>query len=368
MGCKAPKGDTGMKLTHSVDPQLQAAAAAETGEIDPMALMLHIQQLQMLMGTSGDLTQQGSISPEALAQAQADPQAAAVATGMDPEMQQMEMMMQMQIQMMQQIQLLTAAGQETSAYEDALKQPSNSGQAGVTTLANGEDGPWICSCGFKNKAINAVCGGVGPMGCKKPRPGTTSSASADSTQAMLNSNASVDSMQAMLVGNAGIDSMQAMFGGNVGIESMQAMWNGGANGASVEEVPAVTPMQEPVCQVWTCVCGTANLLSNSVCGGNTKRGCRRPRQALSPVSTPGTTPGTFVGAPMPFGKGSAPNAIEDTPHVMEEWSQTPPQAFPQAPQPPAQAPDDAAPKRSAVWDEIASTTDEIAALRAMMMM
>lgn len=29
---------------------------------------------------------------------------------------------------------------------------------------------WICDCGFKNRAVNRVCGGTGPMGCKKDRP------------------------------------------------------------------------------------------------------------------------------------------------------------------------------------------------------
>lgn len=29
---------------------------------------------------------------------------------------------------------------------------------------------WVCDCGFKNRAVNNVCGGTGPMGCKKERP------------------------------------------------------------------------------------------------------------------------------------------------------------------------------------------------------
>jgi len=29
---------------------------------------------------------------------------------------------------------------------------------------------WLCDCGFKNKPINEVCGGKGPMGCNEPRP------------------------------------------------------------------------------------------------------------------------------------------------------------------------------------------------------
>ncbi|CAK0882968.1 unnamed protein product [Prorocentrum cordatum] len=34
-----------------------------------------------------------------------------------------------------------------------------------------DTGPsWFCSCGFSNKGTNEVCGGWGPLGCKKPRP------------------------------------------------------------------------------------------------------------------------------------------------------------------------------------------------------
>lgn len=38
--------------------------------------------------------------------------------------------------------------------------------------APGPNGPqWQCACGFKNKITNILCGGNGPMGCKKPRAG-----------------------------------------------------------------------------------------------------------------------------------------------------------------------------------------------------
>ena len=39
---------------------------------------------------------------------------------------------------------------------------------------------WVCTCGFRNRAQNAVCGGTGPLGCKKDR--TTPSATHDGAE------------------------------------------------------------------------------------------------------------------------------------------------------------------------------------------
>merc|ERR1712048_682686 len=48
--------------------------------------------------------------------------------------------------------------------------PPNQGMMQNSNFAPNTSFDWICSvCGFKNRAMNEVCGGKGPMGCKTPR-------------------------------------------------------------------------------------------------------------------------------------------------------------------------------------------------------
>mmetsp|Transcript_93807 Transcript_93807/g.148138 ORF Transcript_93807/g.148138 Transcript_93807/m.148138 type:complete len:248 (+) Transcript_93807:64-807(+) len=103
---------------------------------------------------------------------------------------------------------------------------------------------WECSiCGFKNKAINTVCGGTGAMGCKAPNPSGGSFA---------------DLLQ---------NSMQS-FGAVKGKGRAAASpYSGGK---------------------WACSgCGFSNNDKNQVCGGGGPLGCKAPRgTASAEIATP----------------------------------------------------------------------------------
>lgn len=188
--------------------------------------------------------------------------------------------------------------------------------AGKGVLKGGKNGPpaesgsWQCSCGFNNKPTNDVCGGNGPMGCKKPRPQQRVFKKPMNLAPMAKRPLNVAPM-AMKVNKGAGKSVALPAGG----------WKSGACGFTNKpgnEVcggdghlgcKAPKPYQgmvrkpmfvkEPLMgggkriagkgagkaakggkgdgKGWTCVCGFANKDSNEVCGGKGPMGCKKPR-------------------------------------------------------------------------------------------
>lgn len=59
----------------------------------------------------------------------------------------------------------------SAAYlpQPVYQPPSQGAPHGFGNSARSE-GTWACSCGFMNSNVNEVCGGIGRLGCKAPRP------------------------------------------------------------------------------------------------------------------------------------------------------------------------------------------------------
>jgi len=137
----------------------------------------------------------------------------------------------------------------------------------------GKGGEWMCSdCGFSNRPSNEVCGGNGPMGCKKPNMGGFGGG-----------------------GGKGMMSMKGGFGGGFkGMGKMMDMGKGKAKGGgewSCEACGFANKAMNEVCGGkgpmgckaekpgdWVCDCGFINKPRNDVCGGaGGKMGCKAPR-------------------------------------------------------------------------------------------
>mmetsp|Transcript_8036 Transcript_8036/g.19957 ORF Transcript_8036/g.19957 Transcript_8036/m.19957 type:complete len:378 (+) Transcript_8036:75-1208(+) len=92
---------------------------------------------------------------------------------------------------------------------------------------------WMCACGTKNSAMNEICGGGGPLGCKAPFWGWPSA-------------------------------------------SQGAQWSSGPNWAPVPQWPAAAGAFAGLGE-WACLsCGFKNRMANEVCGGNGPLGCKLP--------------------------------------------------------------------------------------------
>jgi len=114
-------------------------------------------------------------------------------------------------------------------------------------VGGGGGGEWMCSCGFKNRAGNEVCGGNGPMGCKNPPPAAAPARGAKRSFTNM--------------------MMDYMVGG------------GGKGGKSFGGCFAPAPSAAPGIGEWICDCGFKNKDRNEVCGGAGPMGCKAPRPA-----------------------------------------------------------------------------------------
>ncbi|CAJ1329261.1 unnamed protein product [Effrenium voratum] len=129
-------------------------------------------------------------------------------------------------------------------------------------------GFWTCSCGFRNKATNHLCGGNGPLGCKTPKTpvsGTTPVAVAGRPTpripAAFNSPADFD---VAALGGFGPQRTKQMpghatpYGKGLG-KGMMGFGKGQGE--------------------WKCRCGFGNKASNLVCGGaNGTLGCKAGKE------------------------------------------------------------------------------------------
>lgn len=103
---------------------------------------------------------------------------------------------------------------------------------------------WQCPCGFKNKAMNSVCGGGGPMGCKAPRG---------------------QSLEGVGYGPA-----RRKAAGSAGAASAGAAANPYLRGEPVS-------LAQSAAGTWECSgCNFKNKPSNILCGGTGPMGCKLP--------------------------------------------------------------------------------------------
>mmetsp|Transcript_23531 Transcript_23531/g.44391 ORF Transcript_23531/g.44391 Transcript_23531/m.44391 type:complete len:337 (-) Transcript_23531:48-1058(-) len=141
---------------------------------------------------------------------------------------------------------------------------------------------WVCSvCGFRNKGMNKLCGGTGPMGCKTPKPSGGGDLSADFMQ-QLNSDSFGPVRRAKTGGVASnpyekdLMSLLPMMGF---ANPFMAFANMGLTGGMGQQKLAGAKHGAKEQGNWKCVCGFSNKASNVVCGGaNGTLGCKLPRE------------------------------------------------------------------------------------------
>lgn len=122
------------------------------------------------------------------------------------------------------------------------------------------DGPmWLCACGFKNTARNAICGGKGPKGCNEPKPEDWV------CECGFKNRPNNDVCGGK--GNMGCNLPRA--DGEVdGDEVAPTNFAGKASKAK-----PTSSMES----AWICDCGFQNKEINAVCGGKGNMGCKEPR-------------------------------------------------------------------------------------------
>lgn len=152
-------------------------------------------------------------------------------------------------------------------------------------------GQWTCQCGFRNRDMNQVCGGNGPMGCKTPKPKGAAGAAGPGAVPLAFQAAPQQAMPSVSYApvRQGKGAMVARttpygFGGKglQGLQALQALqglplqfdFGLGLAGA----VPAAMPGANKAFGTWTCRCGFSNRASNMVCGGGGDLGCKAAKE------------------------------------------------------------------------------------------
>lgn len=155
--------------------------------------------------------------------------------------------------------------------------------------------PWICACGFQNRASNLICGGYGDknLGCKKPR------------QDVDVTSAEKPWLCACGFQNRPTNKVCGGYGNKMGCGEPRREKDGvplppsddwvceckfvnrqrnlicGGNGQGLgckKPKPGVIPGITSTDDGWICECGFQNSLANKVCGGaKGDRGCGKPR-------------------------------------------------------------------------------------------
>lgn len=138
-------------------------------------------------------------------------------------------------------------------------------------------GQWTCQCGFRNRDMNQVCGGNGPMGCKTPKPqgaGAAGLGAVPAFQAMPSV-----SYAPVRQGKGGMVARTTPYGfGGKGLHPLQSFDFGlGLPGVALGATPGV-PSANKAFAVWTCRCGFSNRASNMVCGGGGNLGCKAAKE------------------------------------------------------------------------------------------
>eukprot|EP00931_Biecheleriopsis_adriatica_P054209 TRINITY_DN3187_c0_g1_i1.p1 TRINITY_DN3187_c0_g1~~TRINITY_DN3187_c0_g1_i1.p1 ORF type:complete len:293 (+),score=44.72 TRINITY_DN3187_c0_g1_i1:55-933(+) len=196
--------------------------------------------------------------------------------------------------------------QRLSAASMPYEMPSlgGKGKGGKGKSVQSGTGEWQCPCGFTNKAVNEVCGGNGPMGCKSPKEwycgkcgfmnkamnevcGGSGSLGCKAPNLALSGETNVKSKgssKGSSKGDLSAALLTMLTGGSKGVvKSFGAEWNcaacGFKNKATNEVCGGTGPMgcKSPKPSEWLCACGFKNRPSNDVCGGQGPMGCKSPR-------------------------------------------------------------------------------------------
>eukprot|EP01065_Artemidia_motanka_P016960 TRINITY_DN2051_c2_g2_i2.p1 TRINITY_DN2051_c2_g2~~TRINITY_DN2051_c2_g2_i2.p1 ORF type:complete len:1026 (+),score=307.52 TRINITY_DN2051_c2_g2_i2:132-3080(+) len=175
---------------------------------------------------------------------------------------------------------------------------------------------WLCACGFRNSSRNVKCGGVGPLGCKKPRSGE----SGPTATGVLpppqpphprpdphspSSQASEGEQWMCRCGFVNSPANQRCGGlGSLGCKaSKPAAWRcrcGAECGAADVTCKACGVQQTRSTDRWKCGCGFLNSWTNAICGGTGPLGCKRARRTTAVLS------GAMTAARKTAGRGGTP--------------------------------------------------------------
>eukprot|EP00440_Ansanella_granifera_P021553 gb/GFBE01023394.1/.p1 GENE.gb/GFBE01023394.1/~~gb/GFBE01023394.1/.p1 ORF type:complete len:645 (+),score=36.21 gb/GFBE01023394.1/:1-1935(+) len=141
---------------------------------------------------------------------------------------------------------LTATRQLCGVERDTLPPDANFPASLLTA-----NSPWICKCGFRNRAANIRCGGVGNLGCQGPRP---------------------------QINHASIN--QTQFASAHVVQSQRCK--------TMRDNPSRATADLVSGSAWICGnCAFSNQASNDKCGGSGSLGCKMPRgSAIAAVSPP----------------------------------------------------------------------------------
>lgn len=167
---------------------------------------------------------------------------------------------------------------------------------GLGGLGRGLDplqGQWTCQCGFRNRDMNQVCGGNGPMGCKTPKP-KGSPADAAGTAGTLGAGlgavplafqaAPLQVMPSVSYapvrqGNGAMVARTTPYGfGGKGLQSFPSFDFGLGLAGLAGLAGAPVGAANKALGTWTCRCGFSNRANNLVCGGGGDLGCKAAKE------------------------------------------------------------------------------------------
>ena len=167
-------------------------------------------------------------------------------------------------------------------------------------LAPATSAIWVCECGWRNRDSNAVCGGFGKLGCKKPRPAQGLHPEDLSSQ-LAEFVLSEAEMPASAAATASEDLPPDAFEMRLlsllreepetqpqpqATSSLEEWLRPAqASDTTADSTPPQSPQLQrqysPSAQeapeYWTCNCGFRNRMSNAACGGTGHLGCGLPR-------------------------------------------------------------------------------------------
>lgn len=136
-------------------------------------------------------------------------------------------------------------------------------------LEKADVSPWICACGFKNKAQNDQCGGRGPLGCNSSRP--------EQWTCICGFRNRCDNDKCGGSGPMGCDRLKPSLDETLPQVVYSPSSFGPYHGiSSIYSSPIA--MTDSAADNWVCLgCGFKNSLTNIVCGGNGTLGCNSVR-------------------------------------------------------------------------------------------
>jgi len=265
-----------MALAQAANPSLASQAQVTSPMMDPTLLyqqmLMQAQQAQLAQMTAAasqpDMAAQQA-STLALAQqvGLAAAQAAAKASVSDGQSQTQYQPQAQSLAQAQIAAMLTGAGGCAARPAMATQRaPAAEEERPAKRLRpdwaqNMEGKPWICACGFQNRASNLMCGGFGDknLGCKKPR------------QDVDVTSAEKPWLCACGFQNRPTNKVCGGYGNKMGCGEARREKDG----------VALPPTDD-----WVCECKFVNRQRNLICGGNGEGlGCKKPKPGVIPGIT-----------------------------------------------------------------------------------